>query len=86
MLDDRLFDHAQRHDLEARRRLQLGEIRHRHLPAVDRGLVALVEERRHRHAAKLRERIANHRLLRHRRQDQAATAGRRRAKPADQGR
>ena len=63
MGDDRFLDHAQRHDLEARRGLQFGEVSHRHLAAVDGRLVALIEERRHRHPAELREGIANHRLM-----------------------
>ena len=70
MLDDRFFDDAQRHDLEAGHRLQLGEVGQRELAAVDRRLVALIEERRDGHAAELRERIVDDRLVADVRQDQ----------------
>ena len=75
VLDDRFFDHAQRHDLEAGHRLQLGKVGQRELAAIDRRLVALIEERRDRHPAQLRERIVDDRLVADVRKDQAAAGG-----------
>ena len=75
--DHRLLDHAHRHDFEARRRLQLGKVGHRHPAAVDGWLVAEIEERRDRHAAELRERIADDGLLRDLWQEETAPGRRR---------
>jgi len=73
VLDDGGFDHAQRYNLEAGNCLQFGEIRQRELAAIDRRLIALIEERRDRNAVKLRKRIVDDRLVADVRKDQAAS-------------
>ena len=56
-------------------RLQLGKVGQRELAAVDRRLVALIEERRDGHAAELRKRIMDDRLMADVRQDHGAAGG-----------
>ena len=53
--------------------LQFGKVGQRKLAAIDRRLVALIEERRDRDLAQLRERIVDDRLVADIRQDQRAT-------------
>src|SRR5688572_1597701 len=65
MSQNRFFHDAQRHDFEPGRRLQLREVGERELAAIDRRLVALIEERRDGHAAQLRKWIVHHRLMGH---------------------
>ena len=74
MGDNCFFDDPERHDFEAGRQLELGEVGHRELATVDRGRIALVEERRDRHATQLREGVAHDRLLSHLRKHDLATA------------
>ena len=70
IFDDRFFHHAQRHDFEAGHCLQLGKVSQRKLAAIDRALVALIEERRDRNFAELRKRIVDDRLVADVREDQ----------------
>ena len=63
MSKDGILDDPERHHFVPRCRLQFREVRHRELVPVDRRLIALVEEGRHRNVAELREGIVDYRLM-----------------------